>query len=295
MHSRVLLVTPSAPDEHNTGPRHPECPARLDVARAGVRNAHLDDLATSTGRDASRAELELVHDDRYVRALEEFAAAGGGHLDPDTVVASGSYRAACVRPAVGSRPSTPWVTVAPTRRSCWSGRPAITPSASAPWVSACSTTSPIAARTPRRGTAQRAGRYRRLGCPPRQRHAGHLLGRPVRALRARPTSTRLYPGTGACRTRPVARTPGATINCPLAPGAGRQGHSAMAALDEVVCRPLMPSAPTCSLISAGFDAHRARSARRPHVECGRLSRACRAGAGVRACGRPDHRVPRRWL
>ncbi len=94
MRSRVLLVTPFGPDEHDTGRHHPERPARLDAARAGVADAHLDDLATSDGRDASRAELELVHDVGYVRALEEFAARGGGHLDPDTVVGRGSYHAA---------------------------------------------------------------------------------------------------------------------------------------------------------------------------------------------------------
>src|SRR4029079_19016357 len=51
------------------------------------------DLVLDPGRDATRAELARVHDDRYLDALDEFARKGGGHLDPDTVVATGSFSA----------------------------------------------------------------------------------------------------------------------------------------------------------------------------------------------------------
>ena len=95
MGPRVLLVTPPGPDLHDTGRGHPERPARIGAVLAGVEDAQLEDaLTTSPGRDATRAELQLVHDARYLDALEEFARAGGGHLDPDTVVAPGSYAAA---------------------------------------------------------------------------------------------------------------------------------------------------------------------------------------------------------
>jgi acetoin utilization deacetylase AcuC-like enzyme len=46
------------------------------------------------GRHATEAELALVHDARYVMRVRDLAAAGGGSLDPDTVVSPGSWDAA---------------------------------------------------------------------------------------------------------------------------------------------------------------------------------------------------------
>ncbi|MFN8025562.1 MAG: histone deacetylase [Acidimicrobiia bacterium] len=95
MPARVLVVTPPGPDLHDTGRGHPERPARFGAAMRGIEDAHLDDdVELHHGRAADPDEVRLAHDDAYVRALEEFAKAGGGSLDPDTVVAPGSYDAA---------------------------------------------------------------------------------------------------------------------------------------------------------------------------------------------------------
>src|SRR6185436_11789213 len=53
-----------------------------------------------TPRAASRDDITRVHDARYVDAIAAFAAEGGGHLDPDTVVSAGSWDTALV--AAGS-------------------------------------------------------------------------------------------------------------------------------------------------------------------------------------------------
>ena len=47
-------------------------------------------------RRAEPEEIALVHSPDYVEAIRRFAAAGGGYLDPDTVVSLASYEAAAV-------------------------------------------------------------------------------------------------------------------------------------------------------------------------------------------------------
>ena len=80
-----------------------------------------------------------------------------------------------------------------------------------------------------------AGRARprpRLGRPPRQRHRGHLLGRPPGPLRLDPPVRRFYPGTGALDDVGGPGARGATLNLPFP--AGATGDVYLRALDEVV-------------------------------------------------------------
>ena len=57
-------------------------------------------MTWATGRIAGRGELIRVHDAAYLDAVEQFANAGGGHLDADTPVSSGSFDTALL--AAGS-------------------------------------------------------------------------------------------------------------------------------------------------------------------------------------------------
>lgn len=87
------MATHPAFAEHTTGAWHPERPDRLMAARAGIVDAPVDIVDFSP----SRADLELlsgVHLPDYIRSIEGFCAAGGGHLDPDTVVGVNSWDAA---------------------------------------------------------------------------------------------------------------------------------------------------------------------------------------------------------
>ncbi len=56
-------------------------------------------MAHHEGRHATADELALAHDPAYVTSVERIVAAGGGHLDVDTVASEGSWDAA--RAAVG--------------------------------------------------------------------------------------------------------------------------------------------------------------------------------------------------
>lgn len=65
----------------------------------------------------------------------------------------------------------------------------------------------------------------------------------------------LYPGTGMPWERGVGRGVGATLNCPLAPGAGDREY--LAAFSEQLVPAAERFRPEFVLVSAGFDAHHA--------------------------------------
>ena len=92
MASPVAFHHPSSL-EHDTG-GHPEQPARI---AAIVRALEAEDWAGFASRESPAATRELlhaVHPPAYVDSIEAFCAAGGGHLDLDTVVSEGSWSAA---------------------------------------------------------------------------------------------------------------------------------------------------------------------------------------------------------
>ncbi len=104
---RAAFISSSDCGRHDTGWGHPEHVGRL---RAITRALRLDPEFFHTvdhleGRHATIDELEIVHDPAYIRSIEEITGKGGGRLDTDTVVSSGSWDAAtagagCVLTAV---------------------------------------------------------------------------------------------------------------------------------------------------------------------------------------------------
>jgi acetoin utilization deacetylase AcuC-like enzyme len=75
-------------------PEHPDTPERLLVIERALA-AH--DWAGWSRREAPPAQdsqLELIHSARHLRQIRELSLAGGGAIDPDTVVGEPSPRAA---------------------------------------------------------------------------------------------------------------------------------------------------------------------------------------------------------
>jgi acetoin utilization deacetylase AcuC-like enzyme len=94
----LLYMHPSSL-EHDTGPGHPESPARIraimTIFEREERKGALVGVERREPPRASREQLERVHTGRYVDAILD-AAPESGHvrLDPDTVMSPGSGEAA---------------------------------------------------------------------------------------------------------------------------------------------------------------------------------------------------------
>ncbi len=92
----IALISNSDCGRHDTGWGHPENAGRLRAIPKALR----DDLELfhrlqhAESRHASIDELALAHDRAYIETVKVFVEAGGGHLDPDTVVSDGSWDAA---------------------------------------------------------------------------------------------------------------------------------------------------------------------------------------------------------
>ena len=73
-------------DRHEVAEGHPECPQRLSSITDALHAQHLyDHLLHVEAREATREELERVHEASYLDMLESRAPSEGfEHLDPDT-------------------------------------------------------------------------------------------------------------------------------------------------------------------------------------------------------------------
>lgn len=89
------LVVASHPSAllHDTGPRHPERPERVEAVRQGLVASGMVSKEITSPR-IERSELALVHEPTYIEMIERFCEMGGGALDMDTFVTAGSWEAA---------------------------------------------------------------------------------------------------------------------------------------------------------------------------------------------------------
>jgi acetoin utilization deacetylase AcuC-like enzyme len=92
----VAYISHSDCGRHDTGWGHPEHVGRLRALPRALRDdpGLFHAIQHVEGRHATEDELQLVHAPEYVAEVREIAAAGGGRLDPDTVVSDGSWDAA---------------------------------------------------------------------------------------------------------------------------------------------------------------------------------------------------------
>ena len=248
-HARVMVAS-AGEDRHDTGPHHPERPERLTAVADGIRDAGLGDSPVPV-RQATRAELERVHSGAYLDALERFCAAGGGALDPDTVVGPGSWDTALAAAGAG-------LAAVDVLRSG---------AADAAFVAA-RPPGHHAVRTRAMGfclinnvavtaAALAAGGERVLIVDWDVHHGNGtqeiFWDDPAVAYFSTHQSP-LYPGTGHIGEAGGANARGGTVNVPLP--AGATGDAVRRAVEELA-QPLAASfRPGWVLVSAGFDAHR---------------------------------------
>ena len=81
---------------HDMGNHHPECPARLTAIHDHLlATGLLDHLTDVEAPPATKEQLQRVHHERYLEAIDKSVPVHGiVHLDPDTAMGPYSYRAA---------------------------------------------------------------------------------------------------------------------------------------------------------------------------------------------------------
>src|SRR5579872_7368042 len=91
MAAHVFLSHPASAG-HDTG-QHPERAERLAAIETHLDEAGWCGFERRRAPRVQRALLERCHDPGYVAALERMCASGGGAIDADTLVSTGSWEA----------------------------------------------------------------------------------------------------------------------------------------------------------------------------------------------------------
>jgi acetoin utilization deacetylase AcuC-like enzyme len=236
--------------DHDPGPYHPECPARLSAVLDALDVERFDALAWREAPMIDPAVIELAHPARYVdRVLGAIPPMGRGAFDRDTLVSPGS-REAALR-AVGAVCAAVDAVAAGDITNAF-----------------CAVRPPGHHAEPERAMgfclfnnvaigafrARQAHGLRRVAVIDFDVHHGNgtqaMFERDAEAFYASTHEYPLYPGTGAAEERGV----GNIVNAPLAPGSGSREFRA--AFERLILPALDAFAPDFLLISAGFDGHR---------------------------------------
>jgi len=238
--------------DHDSGPRHPERPARLVAVAEGIRAAGLDEaIVPVEPRPARREELELVHPPAHIDALERFCDAGGGYIDGDTHVGPHSFEAALLAAGAGLD-----LTERLARGEGSAGFCAVRPPghhASATQAMGFCLFNNVAVTA-----AALASHGERVMIVDYDAHHGNgtqaVFYDDPRVLYISMHEWPLYPGTGHVSETGRGAGLGATVNLPFP--SGSTGDVYRRAVDEVVLPLSATFAPTWLIVSAGFDAHR---------------------------------------
>ena len=251
---RVGLVLDPVFERHDTGPNHPERPARLTSIRTAFERSGLADRCVGVALEGAGDEhLARVHDVEHIRRVEEACAAGARLIDSmDTAIGRESARIA--RLAAGS-------TVALCREVAAGRLDAAFAAVRPPGHHAerdlamgfCLFNSIAVAAAYLRAETGLA----RVAVVDWDVHHGngtqHLFEEDPTVFYFSCHQMPLYPGTGYARERGRGAGEGATLNVPLSPGDGDdrflEALGAFAAAMEAF-------RPEFVLVSAGFDAHR---------------------------------------
>lgn len=248
-----MLVGMVEDDCHRTWVGHPERPERLDAFRAGVEDPALDGVvATLPGRPATHDELARVHDPQYLAAVSGLAAAGGGELDPDTPLSTGSWATAVAGAGLA-------LSAVEALRAGAAGAAFVAPRPPGHHATAGRGMGFCLLNNVAVVAASLVAEGERVVVVDWDVHHGNgtqeIFWDDPRVLYVSTHQWPAYPGTGRPDELGGPSGRGTTVNIPLP--AGATGDIGLAALDEVIAPVVESFGPTWVLISAGFDPHRA--------------------------------------
>lgn len=249
----VLWITDDRFLDHDTGRAHPERPARLRAVIDGVRQADLGDaLVPTEPRLATDAELLSVHHPSVLDSVQRLAQAGGGRLDPDTVLSADSEAAARLAAGAGMAAIEGLDKGVADAAFCAVRPPGhhATPVRSMGFCMFNSAA--ICARV-------LAERGERVLVVDYDAHHGNgtqdVFWEDGQVMCVSWHQYPFYPGTGGLLERGAAAGVGTTINLPMPVGA--TGDAYRQGWDEAVLPAVEAFDPDWLVLSAGFDAHRA--------------------------------------
>jgi acetoin utilization deacetylase AcuC-like enzyme len=232
---------------------HPDVPARIEAIEAAMTRADWLGCEVREAPAASRNELELVHEASYVDSIRELSAAGGGELDSDTFVSSGSYRAALhsaggacalVRALIAGEASAAFCATRPAGHHAESDRA----------MGFCLFNNvAIAAELAIRELG--IGKVLILDWDVHHGNGtAEIFRRRDDVLFASIHQLGLYPGTGRVTDAGSGDGLGYTINTPVPSGSDEEVW--LSVVEYVLIPAATEFAPQLVLVSAGFDAHR---------------------------------------
>ncbi len=238
--------------EHATS-GHPESPARLQAVISHLEESGLlGRLSRIEPRDATTADLELVHSRDLIERVRVAAERGHAWLDPDTYVAPRSYEAA-LRAAGGLLAATDAVLDGEVGSAFCLVRPPghhATPTQAMGFCLFNNVAIAAAHALERRG-------LERVAILDFDVHHGNgtqdaFYSEP-RLLFVSTHQYPFYPGSGSWSETGRDQGEGTTVNLPLPPGCGREEY--LRCYREVGEPLLRRFRPQLLLVSAGFDAH----------------------------------------
>ncbi|MCS7017030.1 MAG: histone deacetylase [Gemmatales bacterium] len=250
----TILYTDLLFREHFTGRHHPERPERLArIEERLQRSGWWERCRHGNYVAAAPEELEWIHDPGMIRRVRELCEAGGGYLDPDTVVSRASYQVALAAAGACASAVEAVLTGRDTTALCLVRPPGHHATRHESMGFCLFNNIAFAAEVARR----RFGLERMLVVDWDVHHGNGTQdifydddGVFFYSIHRYP----FYPGTGAADETGTGRGLGYTLNVPVRYGTPRSEyhrlfrHHLQQAADK--------SRPQLVLISAGFDAHR---------------------------------------
>ena len=244
---------------HDTGP-HPENAARLRAIEVALAGRDWLGLERAEAPEATREQLERVHDSDHIDRVRELCARGGGMIDLDTVVSAESYKAA-LRAAGGAAWAAERLLDGEADFAFCALRPPGHHAEAGAAMGFCLFNNIVVAIEHAR--VERG--LERAFVLDWDVHHGNgtaaIYAASDQVLYASIHQSPLYPGTGAAGDVGVGPGVGWTVNMPVPPGTG--GGLFLALVEHVVVPIARDVRPGLIAISAGYDAHSAD----PLAEC----------------------------